>query len=523
MNAKRSLQNRIRGWLPQEPFLTIKQVKVNSETKQPPPIIPAGYTLSATKVFGVFTIFWIIVYGLLFFNTPNLTRVPVSTFQAVAWIIAGLAVGTITGTILAKSQLRRLSKNYQFSTTGKDIVLIIVPIALFIIFSSILSWSTILLSIYSLGVSFQITKWMLFFNFEKKENMRLMQSWWGTEIYLIPKAPQSKTNFRGELLKFFLVAGIAGCVLTAVGYIAISLVLLSNSTSLGVVLSGLSIPLWTLTFYPILAIVNVFALVALYRGRKWGFYVLLTSSLAAFTANFAILGLRIESVAGLFGIAIIYILLRPKWNLLKTGWPNISKSRPLLLVILGIILLISSFILTSHVEDRLKSVPQGASIASDRFNTDQPKPDTEIQANLTTQERLHFEIIVVRTYPHQNVGSSVKFTISNQSLSSTEPTNVYFTNDKIGLPNDYYMFWSAPKNGTYYFTLNYNLSSRNVISYDITKGWNVYEPVQVTVYTPFLAQYMAPMMILAAAVLTASAVNPIRRILKKNHPQFDKA
>ncbi len=195
MNVKKSLENRLHGWFPQEPILiSMRKVKVNCEIKQPPPIIPSGYTLSTTKMLGGLTIFWIVVYGFLFFNTLNFAVFPVSTFQAVAWIIAGLAVGTITGTILAKNQLRRLSKNYQFSTTGKDIVSIIVPIVLFFIFSSILSWSTILFSIYSWGVSIQITRWVVFFNFEKKENMRLMQSWWGMEIFLIPRAPQSNAN-----------------------------------------------------------------------------------------------------------------------------------------------------------------------------------------------------------------------------------------------------------------------------------------------------------------------------------------
>jgi len=30
--------------------------------------------------------------------------------------------------------------------------------------------------------------------FEKKENMRLMQSWWGPTIILLPKAPTSNVN-----------------------------------------------------------------------------------------------------------------------------------------------------------------------------------------------------------------------------------------------------------------------------------------------------------------------------------------
>jgi len=343
-----------------------------------------------------------------------------------------------------------------------------------------------------------------------------MQSWWGTEIYLIPKAPQSQSNIRGELLEFFLVAGIIGGVVAALGYVAFSLMLLSNNIGgLAGVLSRFPVPLWTLTFYPILAIVNVCALAALYRWRKWGFYVLLASNLAAFTVNIAVLGFRLEFIAGLFGIAIIAIFLRSKWSLFKSGLPNIRKYLSLLLVILGVILLLASFTLTSHVEDRLTLVPQGATIASGSFNTDQPRPDTEIPTNLTTQERLYFEIIVARSYPHQTVGSSVTFTISNQSLSSNETAHVYFTNDKIGLPDDYYMHWSAPENGSYYFTLNYNLSAGNFISYDISKAWSTYDPVQVVVYTPLLAQYMALGMIPAALLLAASTIALIRKTQKR--------
>ncbi len=534
MTPKKILST-IRGWFPKEPYLISTRVKMDTENKQPPTIIPSGYTVSATKVAGAIAVFWIILYGLLFSSILNFKSYPISMMQIAAWTIAGLALGTISCAIATENQLNRVSKDYRFSANGKEIILLIAPFVLVYgigffaglsIPSAIMQTSFmqgLIVSLYVYGVSLVVLRPILFYTFERKENMRLIQSWWGTEIYLVPKPPQGQPSKRGELLNFFLIAGIVGCILAVLGYIAIGLVLLSNSTGLGEVLSGLSIPLWTLTFYPILAIVNVLAFAALYRWRKWGFYVLLSSSLAAFSVNLAVLGIRLEFVAGLFGIVILYLLLRPKWSLLQSGWPNIRKSLPLLLAILGIILLISSFTLTSHVEDRLRSVPQGASIASDRFDTNQPKPDTEIQANLTSQEKLHFEIIVVRTYPHQNVGSSVKFTISNQSLSSTGPTNVYFTNDKIGLPDDYYMFWSPPKNGTYYFTLNYNLSSGNVISYDITEGWNVNDPVQVVVYTPVLNQFMAPMLILAAAVLTVGAAKPIRRILKKNQPQFDKA
>ena len=186
-------------------------------------------------------------------------------------------------------------------------------------------------------------------------------------------------------------------------------------------------------------------------------------------------------------------------------------------------MLISSFALTSHVEDRLISVPKTKDIANDGFYSNQTVPDAEIQANLTTQERLHFHIIIARVYPHMSNGSSVKFTISNQSLSSDKPTNIYFSNDKIGLPNDYYMYWSAPENGTYYFTLNYNLSAGNYISYDISKVSHIEESIQVPVFTPLFPQHLMPILILASAALLVTGIAiPIRDVLQKKSPQFDK-
>jgi hypothetical protein len=152
-------------------------------------MIPRGYNVSVIKMFGATTIFWIVIYGILFFYTLNLAEVPASTSQIVASIVAGLAVGAFVGIISTKNQIGRLSKNYKFSTTGKDIVLNVVSIVLFCIFGAVLSWSTILFSVYFFGVSTLITRWVFFFNFEKKEDMRLMQSWWGTEIFLVPKAP----------------------------------------------------------------------------------------------------------------------------------------------------------------------------------------------------------------------------------------------------------------------------------------------------------------------------------------------
>jgi hypothetical protein len=516
MTAKRNLHNRIRGWFPKEPCIVSAQLRVkqNCETTRPPWVIPQDYTLSATKFAGVYAIFWIAIMLLnMAFATSsshqNYVSNPVFEFL---WVSTALVIGIISSTMVTRNQLNRLSREYKFSTNLNEALILVIPVVIFFGFVSLsFLWLNISLfwfwaALLAWETPTLVIRYVLFYSYEIRENMRLVQSWWGMGIYVVPRAPQSQSDFRGELLSFFLRLGIATCILATVAYVVLDLLLLSNPTGLLTLVATLSIPLWTLTLYPILGVINVWAFAALYRQRRWGFYILLMSSLAAFALNLAALGLRVEAVVGLFGIVILYVLLRPKWDSLKKGWPSIDRSLPRLLAVLGIIVLISSFALTSHMEDRLKSVPQGATIASDHFSTDQPRPDTEIKANLTTQERLYFEIMVARTYAHQPVGSSVTFTISNQSLSSNEPTHVYFSNDKIGLPNDYYMHWSAPENGTYYFTLNYNLSNGNFISYSITKGWNATEPIQVAVYTPVLGWYAVPVVILSAALFIASAV-----------------
>ncbi|GEM_PF-2590366 len=518
MTVKKSLENRIRGWFPQEPRMIVRtRLNVDSDKKQPPLMIPPEYTVSATKAAVVFAVFWIILYGFFSFTSINFERYPVSIVQVVAWIIAGLVVGTVTSAIVTKSQLGRLLRDYRFEVNGKDLVILLVPIVLFFVFGvyeslpfigtrvSVSDIQGLYIGVLAWGISSLIIRAALFAAFEKEKDMRIMQSWWGGAMYLVPKAPQSQLNARGELLSFFLVAGIVGCVVAALGYVAIGLVLLSNSIGgLSGILSRLPIPLWTLTVYPILAIVNVCALAALYRWRKWGFYLLLSATLGAFALNVFVLGFRLEFFLELSGLALIYVLLRPKWNILKPGWPKISI--PMLLAILGIILLIASLTPTSHFEDRLKLVPQGETVASNRFTLDHPLADTEIAANLTTNERLYFEIIIAKMLPKPYGNSSVTFTISNQSLSSGNPKQIIFTNDQIGLQGDYYMHWSPLQNGTYYFTLHYNYSGLNQIWYLISKGWNTLEPIQVPVYTPALAMYTAPVVVLGAALLAFSLV-----------------
>jgi hypothetical protein len=200
MTLKKSLENRIRGWFPQEPTVIAKSLQVNNEYKQPPQIIHPQYNVSATRIVGGFAVFWIILFGLWFLMFFNLEFHAIPPVQIMAWILAGLTVGIISNTMLTKNQLRRLSKDNQFTPNKKDQLYFSVPIVLFSIFGGFANWflysslQVWLISLLSWAVSSQITRTILFAVFEKKENMRLMQNWLEPKIILIPKAPNNNVN-----------------------------------------------------------------------------------------------------------------------------------------------------------------------------------------------------------------------------------------------------------------------------------------------------------------------------------------
>ncbi len=126
-----------------------------------------------------------------------------SVFQIAAWIITGIAVGTISSLLSTKSELRRLVRDYQAPPSVKDMALIAVPMFLFFIFCFSIGLSMLgsverlmisqglLFSVYFWGISIDITRVVLFAMFEKKEKMRIVQRWMGGGIALIPRPPNT--------------------------------------------------------------------------------------------------------------------------------------------------------------------------------------------------------------------------------------------------------------------------------------------------------------------------------------------
>ena len=207
MNVKKSLENRIRGWFPKEPTLLSAQVKVNCEVnieiKNPPPKIPQGYTIGATKNARTSTIGWMF-YGLfvsiIFFLNNELDNIAL----LVAWVIVGVAVGIISGKMYTQNQLRRLLKEVEIHSNRKDRILAIVPFLIVFPFGFLVSWVLFVASITStlavVTVSFvgavvsqQLTKYALFRSFEKKVDMLLMMRF-GGGIVVVPKPPNSNST-----------------------------------------------------------------------------------------------------------------------------------------------------------------------------------------------------------------------------------------------------------------------------------------------------------------------------------------
>ncbi len=194
MRAKETLQNRIRGWFPQEPCRTSRYCKVEFEAKNPPLMIRSDFTLSATKFAGALTIFYIIFYGFIDFSFPGLEWYSISAFQVIAWIIVGVAIGIVSMVVYTRKELCRLSRDYQTGVNWKGLILVLLVPGLVFTFGGWYIFGSSLvgtISVYVWGVSISLTRYGLLYFYEKTENMRIMTSWFGGGFAVIPKAPNS--------------------------------------------------------------------------------------------------------------------------------------------------------------------------------------------------------------------------------------------------------------------------------------------------------------------------------------------
>ena len=186
--------------------------------------------------------------------------------------------------------------------------------------------------------------------------------------------------------------------------------------------------------------------------------ILVGSSVILIVSLDILLGLDIINSVGYLAVSIVAIsaftllyawvgrALRKENVVSNQRKPKIIST---LFVIIAIITLIFSFTLTSHLEGRLTRVNHQEGIIGTDFRIKQPFPDTEVSANLTSQDTLYLGILVARIVGLPAGNTSIDFQISDPPSQSSVLPNVYFYKNNI--TNHLDTNWNVPQNGTYYF------------------------------------------------------------------------
>jgi hypothetical protein len=203
MNQKKGLQNRIRGWFPQDPYKISISCKVENEVKNPPLMIPPRFKTSLMKSILATAIIWGLVYGIGYLGLLHQSTFRyVSVYQAILAVFIGLAFGVSCGSMVARQRKKRVLTDFQDSLSN-DVPLIIIFLVFlislyaigFFLFprpiTEILSFGDgLFISLIFYMPCLYATQAFWYWDFERKEDMRLVTGWAGGDIYLIPKPPK---------------------------------------------------------------------------------------------------------------------------------------------------------------------------------------------------------------------------------------------------------------------------------------------------------------------------------------------
>ena len=121
------------------------------------------------------------------------------------------------------------------------------------------------------------------------------------------KAMTKETKQHGLLLKIWLILMVIANIISALTY------LLFNST---VSAYYPNMPSNLFYLYGLISIADVVFLGYLFNWKKWGFYALCATAAAIFIMNISIGIDMITAVFGFSSVFLLYLILRPKWNLL---------------------------------------------------------------------------------------------------------------------------------------------------------------------------------------------------------------
>ncbi len=213
MNAKQRLNSRIRGWFPQEPYFQGNHAKVIYENKpQPQKFIEPLYNGSAIRstrpliialvifdlIMGYFTIIVARDFGERGFTLPM-----------IIWTVSGIIVGAASGVMQTRRIVRKLSKDFQYHPSLRDLVyslpvlILSLPAsgAIALYYNSLLIPAVLQFAVSgaALNTTGMVARFVLFSAYEKRENMSIMQAISGGGLVVIPQPPSSFSGSNDEV------------------------------------------------------------------------------------------------------------------------------------------------------------------------------------------------------------------------------------------------------------------------------------------------------------------------------------
>jgi hypothetical protein len=209
--VKKSLESRIRGWFPREPTLpwaaTKRRYTVEPTNCNPTVHIPQS-TYGVLKFKGAFVIAWsLLSLWAIFSDFAN----RLSFFFLITSIFVGFAVGSALGVLFATRLLRQLTIKHQVCTSIKEVLALVLSIAVLPIvgaiglaiflgnftFSLVITiWNPILLSF---GLALFIVDFILFLRYERKNDMIVLTGYGTAGYFEIPrKKPTTPVNLGND-------------------------------------------------------------------------------------------------------------------------------------------------------------------------------------------------------------------------------------------------------------------------------------------------------------------------------------
>jgi hypothetical protein len=202
MKVKRSLGSRIRGWFPQEPKITGASTKTALEINQQPLTYESSGTLSATKWQIAQAIFWSLL-GINFLLRVN-AQMEIPFLALLACIVMGVVLGSVLAGLITRTQLNILMEKTKIGVSLQTKLLVVAVFVIVIGLALSGIYNSIPLSLTSgffdavipAGLAFLVVRCVLLLNFERKCQMRIMQSWAGWGMFVVSKNKEDKEVHR---------------------------------------------------------------------------------------------------------------------------------------------------------------------------------------------------------------------------------------------------------------------------------------------------------------------------------------